>query len=1007
MDPDVRRRDGSQEERDAVLCLRLFGRPEALIRGTPMPAPRTRKGLWILALLALREGFGVERRWLATLLWPDTAEELALYNLRRSLSDLRDCLGQEAGRIVSPTPRSLAMEPIGAYVDVLAFDRALKRGDSPSVETAVSLYSGPLLEGCLEEWVLPERDAREQALLKALDGLAAESLQRGDSVAAARYCRRALQVDPVRETAVRGLMRALRASGDHAAAIQSYREFRSLLRREMNVEPGPETIRLSESIRGEARQRFEAARPHPGRGAEAPAADSERRHIPTPGSPIIGRSEEVRRVLAALRTHRAVVLTGPGGVGKTRLAVAVATEWADETADGVCFADLSALTDGSNVATTVLRAMEARPERYQSPREALAETIGSRHVLLVLDNCEHLTDASAELGAFLLVKCPRLRVLATSRHVMPLHSAITIPVPPLAAPNAEVLAAPESKDSLTNALLEFDAVQLFVDCASRALPAFQPTPDNLRAAARICAGLDGVPLAIELAAAHVRGLTVAHIAARLYDLLPRLSLTPSPAASRHETLRAAVEWSYGLLTDSERVLLRRLGAFAGGFTLEAAEAVCEGDGIAESRVLDLLLNLVDKSLVQHAEVDGEGRYRLLETIRAYAVEKLMESEEEEGVRARHADHYRALAEGSEAGILGPREAEWLARLDREHDNFRAALRFCGGPILRLQMAGALWRYWHDRDHYYEGRRWLESTLAEASEISSNTARAMRGAAVMAWRQGDLSAAHHWLDEALRMSTILEDCSGQANSLNLQGYLAYEAGDHQTARRTLERSLELFRETGDLRGVAFALENLAVLALDAGDIDRAEPLLEECESLLHAVGCEQTAGAVLNHLALIAVTRRQYESAQSLLERSLSIHHRFRNRPNAAQATCNLGALAVVRGELETARSLLERGLAEWRSLGNPRGIAAAMTSLAWMYAQGRDPRRAARLFGAVAALRDSLCCPVVSAWREQHDRHLEAVRSALTDEEFDRGWNEGQRLTVEQALELATARETG
>ena len=524
------------------LRLRLFGPFDARLGNHSLPRLRTRKEQWLLALLALRGPHAVDRGWLAGTLWPESSESGALGNLRRSLNNLRAALGREAARIVSPTPGSLALTGAGCEIDVAAFDDALASGDDEALERAVGLYRGPLLEGCLEEWAVPERERREQAYLGARESLAARAAARGEWAEAARHGRAILAADPYRESALRELMEALDSGGDRTEALEAYRGFKRRLREEAAGEPSPETRALFERLRPNA------ARPDPARAS---------RRLPHPLTSLIGREGARRAVASALDESRLVTLTGIGGIGKTRLSIAVGGDCAGEDPNGVWFVDLSPLSDPALVPATVAAALGVR--QPGDPQEALAAFLEDKSLLLILDNCEHLSQACADLAQALLSRAHGLRMLATSRQPLGLPGETVWPVPPLAV---------ESGDAEPS-----EAVRLFAERA-RQSGATGSLEDVGALIAGICRRLDGIPLAIELAATRARSLPLEEIARRLEDRFRLLAATGRAGPVRHQTLRAALDWSHDLLTDEEKTLLRRLSVFAGGWTLDAAEAVC-------------------------------------------------------------------------------------------------------------------------------------------------------------------------------------------------------------------------------------------------------------------------------------------------------------------------------------------------------------------------------------------------------------------------------------------------
>ena len=583
----------------ATLSLRFFGACDVRREGGPLLRTRSRKELWLLALLALRPHRALDREWLAGTLWPDARQEAALANLRRSLTDLRRVLGPDAFRLTCPTPRTLSLDLDGVAVDVLEFDAAVSSDDSPVLERAIELRRGPLLEGCGEEWVLSERESRELAYLGALERLGRGATARGEAERAERYLRQAIALDPLRETTQRALLEALAASGAFAAAVQAYRDLRLLLHSELNTTPSPETIALFENIRAQGKALAAPA------GAKASASAPPSRHrpsnglprgrIPQPVSSLIGRQLEVREIRMQLGAARLVTLTGAGGVGKTRLGIQVADEVAEEYPDGVWFIELAALSDSNLVPRALASALSLREEPDRTLVESLLDALRPKMLLLILDNCEHLIECCARIIEVILSGCPRVRVLATSRQALGVVGEAAWRVPSLSIPTDRLFPTGD-KNAVSN-LLEYDSVRLFVHRAALVRPDFGLTNENARAVSEVCARLDGMPLAIELAAARLKAMSADQIASRLGDRFRLLTGGSRTALPRQQTLRATLDWGYDLLTEEEKKALCWLTVFAGGWTLEAAEALLSSAHAGSFETLDLLEHLVDKSLV--------------------------------------------------------------------------------------------------------------------------------------------------------------------------------------------------------------------------------------------------------------------------------------------------------------------------------------------------------------------------------------------------------------------------
>lgn len=955
--------EGIPPHREESFPLRicLFGPMEVRVGADALPRLRSRKGLWLLALLALRPGRDVERDWLAGTLWPDSDEPDARRSLRQSLHDLRRALGPESHRLACESPRTLRLDVSGADVDVLAFDAALARGGSASLKAAVELYRGPLLEDCTEEWALEERRQREQAYLTALETLALEATVRGEYGTAAGYLRRAVGVDPFRENLQRVLMQSLGGEGNPGGALLVYRQFREMLRREMAAEPTEETTDLFRRIRAEAHER---AMP---RGSEARTAITTPPPIsgsfPVPLTELIGRDEAVTEIAARLRHARLVTLTGTGGIGKTRLALQVAGEIGDEFRDGTCFVNLAPLADAGAVPTTVRAALGvASGDARQEPVEALRQFLAPRRLLLVLDNCEHLWDACAALAESLLSVCPGLRILATSRQALGLRGETAWRVPSLALPPPATEAAGHPSPPT-----DYAAVRLFVERARAADAEFTFSPETGPAVADICRRLDGIPLALELAAARVRSLSVAEISARLEDGFGLLAGDGPGLLPRQKTLTATFDWGWDLLSDSERILLRRLSVFSGGWTLPAAEGVCPGGGIAPGQVLDLLTGLVDKSLVVfRPETPGGARYHLLETIRQHAAARLRESEDRETTPNRHRDYFLATGEEIKWKLRGPEQVRWFRYLETEHDNFRAALAWCqarneGEQELRL--AVALSRFWDTQGYLQEGWAALKAAL---SWITPET-------------PPDISTA----------------------ALIHAGWMTFVLCDYPASRDFFHQALALLREYGDGPSQGGAINCLAMIAMEEGDIEGARTLYEESLPLCQEPGSESRIGSVLHNLGILAAQQGDHAAAAEYLTRSIAWSEAVGDRQQQGLSLCDLSALDVRHGRYAEAQAHCGASLRLLYESGATVDLPTALNQMACIaQAQGQSGR-AACLLGASESLRGAMGVPLSPHTQAQHTEAAEAAKGALGSDAFAAAFAEGETLDAVGVVEYA------
>ena len=736
-------------------------------------------------------------------------------------------------------------------------------------------------------------------------------------------------------------------------------------------------------------------------------------NLPLELSSFIGRERELAEVERLLGGARLITLCGPGGAGKTRLVLAVAKEVIEEFRDGVWLVELAALSDPELVPRAVASVLGVRESPDRLPTEDLVEHLKGLRTLLILDNCEHLVERCADLTDTLLRNCPDLKILATSREPLRVAGESNFMVPSLSVPDPGLLPP-------TGELAGYEAVRLFVERARDVDAGFALTGQNAAAVGRLCRKLDGIPLAIELAAARVRVLTVEQISEKLEDPLRLLTTGSRTAAARHQTLRATLEWSYELLSKQERELLGNLSVFAGGWSLEAAEAVGAGSGVEEGRVsygqdsygrvsnppplLDLLSGLVDKSLVV-AEADGGGalRYRLLETVRQYATEKLAATGEENSVRQRHAMFFLELAERAEPELSGTEQVAWLDRLEAELSNFRVALGWFNGSargLDHMRLAGSLWRFCYLRGYYEEGSRWLEEALAAGDSAPSPArAKAYLGAGALTFRRCEYERGREQLEEAVAIYRTLEDDRGVASASHMLGSIAGERGDYPRSEALHEESLALWRRLGDEAGEAQALNYLSYVAWLQEKHERARELGEETLARFRRLGDNEIIAWALINLGSSALYAGDHLRARTLLGESLALSREVGFMEGVPWSLNQLGVLAYREGDHGLATDLLRESLEGHQELGDRWRAASVLEALAEvMCAQGRlEP--AACLFGAARAVREAISVPVPLCERADHEEGISTTRAKLGEAAFEAAFSEGQAMSPEQAIE--------
>jgi non-specific serine/threonine protein kinase len=740
----------------------------------------------------------------------------------------------------------------------------------------------------------------------------------------------------------------------------------------------------------------------PGQRPPAPPAV-----LPVYPTSFVGRDAESAEVTRLLTTSRLLTLTGAGGVGKTRLALQVAAGLRGAYPDGVGLVELEALSEPALVPAAAAAALGLPEETILPLPTALVDLLGPKRHLLVLDNCEHLVEACAVLVDRLLRGCPHLRVLATSREPLGVAGETTWAVPPLSLPPNEPTSA--GPPATASQVLTYEAVRLFRDRARAARPDFEVVDETAAAVAEVCRRLDGIPLAIELAAGRVRALSVGQIASRLDDRFRLLAGGSRTALARHQTLRATVDWSWGLLAPRERAVLRRLAAFAGGCDLEAAEAVCRGGDVAPEEVLGLLAALVDKSLVAVEERDGAVRYRLLETIRLYAAGKLAGAREEHETRRRHRDWFLLWAERTDADLGGLLPARWHRRLTAEQQNLRAALRWSkadeGGADAELRLVAALARFWYHRRGTGEGRVWLADALSRCRAPTPARADALAVAGRLEAEHGDVAAGRRYGEEAVETARRLGDRRRLARALRMLAVTRVRGGDPLAARPLCEEALAAARGAEATGEVAEALLQLGRLAEIAGDLDRAGQLLAEGLAVSRGGGHARSLGAALVGLAGLARTSGEFARARSLLGEALAVFRDSSDLDRLASALGEAGDLARAEGDPALARVRYLASLRTAQEAGAQVKAAAALVRLAGLERSKGRPERAVRLLGAEQAWRASAAMHgAVGPLRPPRpDRHVAALIRRLGAERFAAAWQDGQAMTLEEATAYALA----
>jgi predicted ATPase/DNA-binding SARP family transcriptional activator len=964
---------------DDVLCISLLGAFSITVDGHVIPgdAWRLRKAKTLVKLLALAPERRLHADQVTELLWAGRDQASARNNLHQAIFAARralDSAGLEGRDRLELHEDLISLCPDDPVrIDVLAFEEAAATArvqrDPAAYRDALDCYGGELLpEDRYEEWTASRRDAVHE--LRLALGIELAELEAPDDPTAAIDCLRSVLVDaPLHEPAHRALMRLYVEGGRRQEALAQFQELKGGLRREFEDEPDYETRRLYREILTRGPEEGEPARPPTAVAVRSPSESPN--NLPRQLTSFIGRERELAEAAALLRNARLLTLTGAGGCGKTRLALELAGQRFGDFSDGVWPVELAALGEPELIGPAIAQALDTRLASDRAPEVALAGHIGDRQQLLLLDNCEHLVEPVAHLVEALLRHCPRLTVLATSREPLRVPGEVTWRVPSLSLPELV-------ENHPSDRPLEAESVRLFTVRAGQVAPGFQLDDENAIAISALCHRLDGMPLAIELAAARVGALTPAQIVERLDDSLDLLSEGSRTAMTRQQTLRATLAWSFDLLDADEQILLRRLAVFAGSFGLEAAEDICAEDPLQRQEAVALLGRLIDKSLVHVEEGPGDRRYRLLETVRQYASERLAEAGEREAFERRHRDWYIELTESdpTPAGDLPARDR--LRRLDLELDNLRAALAsaLADDPQVALRLAVALWRFWLMRGYLAEGYRWLAASLAAAPEHTSDRARALLAACLVGLRRGVRGRLREFGDESVAIFAELGDHAGMFDAVEVStAYRAIVSGpadieallrEHEKLvvndlpaarppawaahtrgiaawfRREYPQARQQFELALKRAGELVAEERPALWPLSYALITVAPetgyPLLlqEDTAIVGRRVGGEAAVAYILGNLAVVDRVEGDFHRAGELIEESLARFQALADVQGEAFALGALGNLARSSGDFDRGRELLDRSLALRQEVGDRRGTGITLGCLAVLGARSGD-----------------------------------------------------------------------
>jgi len=1039
----------------------------------------------LLARLLLSAGQVVSADRLADDLWAGQPPPHWMATLRVYVSRLRRALGSGSAAVATHPPGyrielregDLDAHRFDALVAAARDDMAAGRPEvaAARLREALAIWRGPALSD-VADFGFAQADVirLEEARLAAIEDRVEADLACGRHASLASELEGLAAAHPLRERLCGQRVLALYRCGRQADALQAYQELRDRLADELGIDPNPALARLHQAILRQepaldwTRPAGAAAGGPGGAGKVGPAGDGAGDRMapgalpeqvqparPAPGwlpaetTSFIGRESELATIEELLGLSRLLTLTGPGGSGKTRLALKAGEQASGRYSGGVWLVELAPVAGPDLVTAAAASALGIREE----PGRALADTIAAHlrtaEALLIFDNCEHLLDPAASLITALLRQCPSLRVLATSQSRLNVAGEATWPVPPLTLPPAA------EQDPLVVA--ESESAKLFCDRARLARPGFSLAEGNAAAVSEICRRLDGIPLALELAAARVNALTAGQLAARLDDRFRLLSGGSRGALPRHRTLQAAIEWSHDLLSEAERLCFRRLAVFAGGCTLEAAEAVLPGAvlpgaglpgaGLLPAEdVFETITALVDRSLLTTEERYGSMRYGMLESVHQFARTQLAAAGEQEELSQRHLAWLIGYA--GQADLDGPDQEAWLDLLEADLENIRAGLEWGlaqPGSEQALRLAGSLAPFWQVRGHASLGRRWLNSALAAAGPGADLRLRAIAldGAGLLAgaqadheaqrshqqeslaiWRSlgddvrtasslGDLGAVAHlrsdypaaqaMYTEALDLARRADESSVMARCLSGLGRLALHTGDQALATAYYTESMSRFRAAGDLRRATVILGNLGVVAFNECDFDLAASRLTEHLANARKLGDRKLIGGALTNLGTVLQNTGDPDRGAQLHAEALALADQVGDRRLACVALTNLGLAALARKDYPAARSFHARGLAHAEAIGERRSIAECVEEMAGVDAAAGLAERAAVLFGASQAMREAVGSPILGPDLDRFRRTVAGVRLALGDERFTAAEQRGRTMTEAEAIALASS----
>jgi non-specific serine/threonine protein kinase len=927
----------------APLHIYLFGKFEIERDRRALRLPG-RKDEALIAYLLLHPGQH-HRDKLAALLWPEGSNQQSRASLRNALAVLRKMLGETL--LIADRDHVQVNPEFPVYVDAREFKKQAQQFQSAAIPDMtglhLELYRGDLLADFSDDWIIPIRESCRQLHRHTLLLLTQRQRSLGLYEAAIALAEQMLELEPADEKAHQLLMSCYFALGDRPSALRQFEILQQILRDELAAEPQRETLLLYQRIRDAALTPL-SNHTIPG-------------NLPTPLTGFIGREQEIQDLETLIcEQSRLVTLTGAGGSGKTRLAIEVAAACSPAFRDGIWWVDLAPQSDASFISHAVARSLGIHDLSGEDVLQTITQHIHAKQLLVVLDNCEHQIEVCAQIADRLLRECPQVRLLATSREALRIEGETVWVVLPLSLPDTRAPLTPVAAQ-------QSEAVQLFVDRAVAVQRSFRLTEQNTQSVVEVCRQLDGIPLALELAAVCLRSLALDELAVRLRDRFALLTGGSRAALPRQQTLQAALDWSYDLLEPDEQILFCHLAVFAGGFTLEAAESVCKTPPLP---VMPLLFRLVDKSLI----LFENERYRMLETVRQYASARLEARDSSTTVFGHHLDWCVALAEQAEPRFSSAEQVYWSERLEAENANLRTALNWAlqhQASEAGLRLISALWWFWSRRGYMADIRHLLDAFLAltRRSEgmVSAPVAKALSRAGAAATRQGDYETARLFLDESLNLHRTLDDKPGSAFVYHQLGWLHHALKQFDIARSLYHDSLNITAQIGEKA---------------------------------HAQHADTLA-----YLGMLNYFEGRYADARSCLNQSLALKQRLGEIWGRAFAEWNLGNVAFGEGDYHTAKHIYQNVIREVRGLRDRWGLPSILEGIAYIAEIDRNSELAITLMSAAAVIREQTVSPVPPVFKENYDHTLARLRLHFGEDNFRRLWQAGQSIPIEDVIDLA------